>query len=145
MEVSGTVYNIPSGGGGIDYSTTEQNTGRKWIDGSDIYERTYVIPISAISGNTTIYLATGTTTSGDSNIKAVLNIKGFCRYTQNSGTSYSIIPFGCTWSDTNRYVVNITTWEDGTSGTLFTTWNFGSSAGTFSGNHYFTLEYVKAS
>lgn len=26
----------------IDYSTTEQNTGRKWIDGKPIYQKTYV-------------------------------------------------------------------------------------------------------
>ena len=28
-------------GGGIDYSTTEQDTGLKWIDGRPIYQRTY--------------------------------------------------------------------------------------------------------
>lgn len=30
-----------SSGGGINYSLTEQNTGLKWIDGKDIYQRTY--------------------------------------------------------------------------------------------------------
>lgn len=29
-----------SSGGGIDYSTTEQNTGLKWVDGKPIYQRT---------------------------------------------------------------------------------------------------------
>ena len=29
------------GGGGIDYSTTEQDTGLKWIDGRTIYQKTY--------------------------------------------------------------------------------------------------------
>lgn len=28
-------------GGGLDYSTTEQNTGIKWIDGKEIYQRTF--------------------------------------------------------------------------------------------------------
>ena len=28
------------GGGGVDYSTTEQDTGLKWIDGSAIYQKT---------------------------------------------------------------------------------------------------------
>lgn len=32
-----------SSGGGINYSTTEQNTGLKWIDGSDIYQCTWVL------------------------------------------------------------------------------------------------------
>lgn len=30
-----------SGGGGIDYSTDEQDTGLKWIDGKKIYQKTY--------------------------------------------------------------------------------------------------------
>lgn len=29
------------GSSGIDYSTTEQNTGLKWIDGKPIYQKTY--------------------------------------------------------------------------------------------------------
>lgn len=30
-------------GSGIDYSTTEQDTGLKWIDGKPIYQKTFVI------------------------------------------------------------------------------------------------------
>ena len=29
-----------SSGGGVDYSTTEQNTGLKWVDGKPIYQKT---------------------------------------------------------------------------------------------------------
>lgn len=36
---------IPSGGG-IDYSTEEQDTGLKWIDGRSIYQKTYVVEIT---------------------------------------------------------------------------------------------------
>lgn len=42
------VYGVQQGStsqgssGGIDYSTTEQKTGQKWIDGKDIYQKTYV-------------------------------------------------------------------------------------------------------
>lgn len=32
-----------SSSGGVDYSTTEQNTGLKWIDGKPIYQKTYYI------------------------------------------------------------------------------------------------------
>jgi hypothetical protein len=32
-----------AGGDGIDYSTTEQLTGKKWIDGKDIYQLTIVL------------------------------------------------------------------------------------------------------
>lgn len=33
-----------SSSGGIDYSTEEQNTGIKWIDGKPIYQKTITIP-----------------------------------------------------------------------------------------------------
>ena len=31
----------PQGGGGVDYSLTEQDTGLKWIDGKSIYQTTF--------------------------------------------------------------------------------------------------------
>lgn len=40
LGIEGTVFEVPSGGGGsslINYSTTEQKTGQKWINGKDIY------------------------------------------------------------------------------------------------------------
>ena len=36
------------GGGGVDYSTEEQDTGLKWIDGSTIYQRTFVLRENSI-------------------------------------------------------------------------------------------------
>ena len=33
------ITDAPGGGGVIDYSTTEQNTGQKWIDGKPIYQK----------------------------------------------------------------------------------------------------------
>lgn len=39
---SGGVYAALQGVSPIDYSTTEQNTGRKWIDGKPIYQKTFV-------------------------------------------------------------------------------------------------------
>ena len=43
VSISGLVYNIPSGGGGggVNYSTTEQDTGLTWIDGRPIYQKTF--------------------------------------------------------------------------------------------------------
>ena len=43
FEIDGTpgeLYAPQGGGGAIDYSTTEQNTGQKWIDGKPIYQIT---------------------------------------------------------------------------------------------------------
>lgn len=34
---------IQPGGGGIDYSTEEQDTGLKWIDGNNIYQKTLIL------------------------------------------------------------------------------------------------------
>lgn len=36
-----------SGGGGINYSTTEQNTGLKWINDKPIYQKTVEIPTTS--------------------------------------------------------------------------------------------------
>lgn len=52
------VYGIQAGssGGGsgqIDYSTTEQKTGQKWIDGKDIWQKT-LTAVSASTGETTL-------------------------------------------------------------------------------------------
>lgn len=38
------VYAPAGGGGGIDYSTSEQDTGLKWIDGRSIYQITFITP-----------------------------------------------------------------------------------------------------
>lgn len=40
--ISTAIENMPQPtGGGIDYSTEEQDTGLKWIDGSKIYQKTF--------------------------------------------------------------------------------------------------------
>lgn len=45
-KTNGTTYYVTNDpndrvGGGVDYSTTEQNTGLKWIDGKPIYQKTF--------------------------------------------------------------------------------------------------------
>lgn len=40
--------------GGVDYSLTEQNTGKKWIDGRTIYQRTYNIYSGVKTNNVTL-------------------------------------------------------------------------------------------
>ena len=51
-EVTQNVY-APSGGK-WDYSTSEVNTGQKWIDGKDIYCRVYRVLNPATNGNNTL-------------------------------------------------------------------------------------------
>ena len=38
-----------SGGGGVDYSTAEQDTGLKWVDGRPIYQKTFQEQKNSIS------------------------------------------------------------------------------------------------
>ena len=50
-EVAGSVE-----GGGINYSTEEQNTGLKWTDGKDIYQKTYKFLPPFVANNNTFTL-----------------------------------------------------------------------------------------
>ena len=60
------------GGSSIDYSTTEQDTGIKWVDGKSVYQKTYVfdpptpggynsyidlVDVSSLSIDTLIYMS----------------------------------------------------------------------------------------
>lgn len=48
--VEGSWNKMDAPSGEIDYSTTEQNTRRKWIDGKDIYQKTIAISEGIVSG-----------------------------------------------------------------------------------------------
>ncbi|MEE3334370.1 MAG: hypothetical protein VZR54_08930 [Ruminococcus sp.] len=55
--VEGSWNKIDAPSGGVDYSTTEQNTGIKWIDGKDIYQKTYVFENTSISPQNPVKIA----------------------------------------------------------------------------------------
>lgn len=60
--VIGLKFNSGSSQGGIDYSLTEQDTGLKWIDGREIYQRTLYFP-NPISGDAAIDFPLGISSS----------------------------------------------------------------------------------
>lgn len=72
-QVGYVVYGVQQGStsqdssGGIDYSTTEQKTGQKWIDGKDIYQKTYVAITDTQYGSENAYLI-GTIPNGLDNV-----------------------------------------------------------------------------
>lgn len=68
--VEGSWNKMDAPSGGIDYSTTEQNTGRKWIDGKDIFQKTIVLESTVLVK--TSWISTGIA-SGD--ILTVLNME----------------------------------------------------------------------
>lgn len=57
--IASAIENMPTPSGGIDYSTQEQDTGLKWIDGKNIYQITltgsgssdYTLPIDLTNLN----------------------------------------------------------------------------------------------
>lgn len=59
--------NAPSGGG-VDYSTSEQDTGIKWVDGKAIYSKTF---IEAGGSDNTVTIQTGLT-----NVSKVIKVEG---------------------------------------------------------------------
>ena len=85
LKANGT-WDTPSsgGGGGIDYSTTEQNTGLKWIDGKDIYQITFQKTASDFSGTTS------TTNLASLNVDLLIDAKGM--FTSGSGAGEFIAP-----------------------------------------------------
>lgn len=68
--------------GGMDYSTTEQNTGIKWIDDKDIYRK--VVDLGALPNATTKNVAHGIT-----GISEWVKIEGVANNTTD-GSAYSL-------------------------------------------------------
>lgn len=85
--------------GGIDYSTDEQWTGRRWIDGKKVYQKVFN-NISVSSGNTVI------PNSVISNLDNVISITGMI----TDGSNPRTIPFVFTdatgWNIAAGYVAN---------------------------------------
>lgn len=71
------------GGGGVDYSTTEQDTGLKWIDGKEIYQCT--IDVGFLTNNSTKSVA-----HGISNIDNIIKIEGIAIV--SSGSNFVPLP-----------------------------------------------------
>jgi len=84
------VYGVQQGStsqgssGGIDYSTTEQKTGQKWINGKDIYQTT----VHLESGDFTIGGRTDGISNGLSNVETIITKEAIGIHSNGSGTAY---------------------------------------------------------
>lgn len=70
QDSSGNYVDVAGGSGGLDWSTTEQDTGLKWHDDRAVYVKTTLIPSLSTGGTTT------TTAHGIANLKNVVRIQG---------------------------------------------------------------------
>ena len=90
------VYAPAGGVGGIDYSTSEQDTGLKWIDGSTVYQ---------ISFEDTLTVGYTKTISNDK-IK-IISVEDFAVYEPSGTLQYLPLPYYFSNSDKcNSYIVN---------------------------------------
>lgn len=74
LSVGDTDYNIKQKKANvINYSTSEQNTGRKWIDGRDIYQKTFVKQITITTPDRTWYEILSSVELTEINCDIILN------------------------------------------------------------------------
>ena len=76
--------NYSGGGGEIDYSKTEQDTGQKWIDGKRIYQKTEELA-SEVNITTSAY--TGFTPSWIGNVAQFIDCNGYRVASNQYGTA----------------------------------------------------------
>lgn len=119
--VEGSWNKMDAPSGGVDYSTTEQNTGRKWIDGKDIYSIT-------ISG-TTAEGVNFTEDLTDLNIDTIVNFEVI-----GKNANYNVSGYYASGTDMLNYFYKVDDKE-------FTA--YPNSSGFF-GTIYATLYYTKA-
>lgn len=108
----------------ISYSTTEQNTGLKWIDGKDIYQKTLLF----VANDTFVNIA-------DLNIDNVVDYKGLWRSSSNAFYSLDTIALWSGQASTSYF--SRVVFDDDTSGVkvIVNGWTFASG--------FITLYYTK--
>jgi hypothetical protein len=105
------------------YSTTEHKTGRKWIDGSDIYEQTLDVKELMTNGqNSTI----------DFVCNKMLNVKGYAK----SPTDCITIPY---ISGDGNSIISV--YYDNTANKLHV--HCKTNLTSYNGEAYVTVEYIK--
>lgn len=107
------------GGGLVDYTVNEQNTGLKWRDGKPIYQRTVVM------GSSIDLSPNGTTIPAgifaDMNIDHIINTVAY-REAADNRDGIANVP--------------VSLWKNGNTYNMY-------SLGTWAGVHTFTIQYTK--
>lgn len=116
----------------MDYSTSEQDTGCKWIDGKKIYKKTYVVSLPSSGSSISV-------NHGISNLSSYIKAEGVAVFSNGLATRF--LPCFYVESDgnlSNRYSFSI--YGGSTSAQTFIL-SFGS--GYQGGTAYVTLWYTK--
>ena len=124
----GTWEDLPQSSGGVDYSTSEQDTGLKWIDGKAIYQQT--ISFTVTSGS---YVSNPTGIIGIDTLISHESIGRVGEYVIDA-TPYNNPP-------TNNYSVAFIYFIDGVSGELYA--DYRASTDANGATYYITLRYTK--
>ena len=105
----------------LNYSTNEQKTGQKWIDGSDVYQKTYTGTIDA----------DGETEIADFTNKKIIGVDGwFSDSNDTLGMSLGYFPQSQTWSSALHINPN-------------NKLMLMNNSALYNGNYYITVKYIK--
>lgn len=116
----------------MDYSTSEQDTGCKWIDGKKIYRKTYVVSLPSSGSSMSV-------NHGISNLSSYIKSEGVAVF--SNGMTTRFLPcfyIGSDGSFSNQYYCSI---YGGATDKQNFTLNFGSAY--LDGTAYVTLYYTK--
>ena len=134
LQVSSTIYAIPSGGGGgQSYSTTEHIIGT-WIDGSTLYEITLKKEnLSRVTTSTVLFLRS----EMPSNIDKIIDMRALYAENRANGGVWTENTYGAS----NSYIMN--TWLAGSGPDIYRWTQWGTGPQTMTA--YVTLKYTKTS
>ena len=116
------------GGGSINYSTQEQDTGIKWIDNNPIYQKTIVTPALNISANSSTSVSLSSL--GLTGYDTIIDING------KNDTLKLPLPY-IVWSSNTLYALTVS--YDGSSNLLFSR----SGGGINNQVYTVTIRYTK--
>jgi len=131
--------NISLGGVLIDYSTVEQKTGRKWIDGKPVYEKSWVLTKTT---NTTELFSNGIP---NGEVDTIIKIQGI-RASVNNISSHALPMATLPSNTTHMCYMYVDYSKEITQSGEDTFWIYcqvGASGTVIGDKLYITMEYTK--
>lgn len=120
-----------------DYSTVPQKINEQWFDGSDIWQISYIIPLTVETGD-------AVQVPLPANIM-VVEAKGVAIF--KNGHKYTTYPLSDSWESTdgNYFNLKFDTYDNSNQGQMSLASKFGNTAGTYADSYYYiTIRYIEA-